>query len=113
MSTSPVKNLIPPDGYYSFWTNGAHESYNYVMPIRMNTIFSPVLLNPRILVPRFRFKTYFTSGQIPAFFDPVNIPTGAVESRCGVMGAVTFPAVYHLQTGGIPAFGQIYPRGLG
>lgn len=112
MSTSPVKNLIPPDGYYSFWTNSFFESYNYVAPIRMHTIFSPVLLNPKILVPRFRLKTYFTSGQIPILFDPVNIPVGAIEFRCGTMGVVTFPAVYRLQTGGIPAFGQIYPRGL-
>lgn len=114
MSTSPAKNLLPPIGFQSFWTNGAPSTNNIAIPPKMFAAFSPVLLNPRILVPRFVLRTFFSSAQVPVFHSYLNaaIPVGSIEKRCGVIGVTTFPAVYQVQNGGIPAFGQIYPRGL-
>jgi hypothetical protein len=114
MGTSPAKNLIPPTGFQPFWTNGVGMVNNMITPPKMFVAFSPVLLNPRILVHRFVLRTYCTSAQVPVFHSYLNaaIPVGSIEKRCGVIGVTTFPAVYQVQNGGIPAFGQIYPRGL-
>jgi hypothetical protein len=114
MGTSPAKNLLPPIGYQTFWTNGPSSTNNLISPPKMFAAFSPVFLNPRILVPRFVLVTAFTSAQAPIFHSYLNgaVPVGEVESRCGTIGVTTFPAVYQAQNGDIPAFGQIYPRGL-
>jgi hypothetical protein len=108
----PVKNLLPPTGYYYSWTNAPIISDSFVTQPLMHTATSPVFLNPRILVPRFALKKFLATAQLPINFQTTDLPVDSIESRCGHEATVTFPAVYKTQNGGIPAYGQIYPRGL-
>lgn len=80
----------------------------------MDTVVSPVMLNPKILVPRFSIIVAASSAKVPSELQVLipQVRPDSPQTNAGATIATTFPAVYHNRGIARPTFGQIFPRGL-
>ena len=79
----------------------------------MTVVVAPVMLNPKILAPRFCIHAFGSLALIdhPDFLRP-DPNCDEPQHQVGQIGVTTFPAVYQKAGKMRPYFGQIFPRGL-